>query len=374
MNELRKPLDIAMQDAPPLSRGVDDIVNAGHRRWRRRRAQRFGGAGLVAVVVVAAALVIGNNPRNIPTNHPNTAIQPAAPAAPAVARPLFTYVFDAYSAGAFRVERPSTVTLTYQEASIVTDYRDSAGKTVDGFVGSLTVYQPGVTPPAVFTQGTEVMVHGMRGFANERRQDSVTGIAPVNGMNIVANTLAWQYDANSWVVINSLIDDPALVGHRLTATDERALADQFTLGTPTSARIPFQATYLPAGWTVVRIDGRGFTGADQAPAINVIFARVSPATAHQIRHYDDPTDGTAVEISVLPRQNPGPPDAPATKKTCIANYGDIDIWCSWDIAHTNYSVVVHDPAMRLSEQELTKIGLGLVFDNLDNPDTWHSAS
>jgi hypothetical protein len=343
-----------------------------------RRAQQVGGAGLAAVAVVAAVLVAGDFPRATPADHPDNAIQPAAPAAPdvapAVARPSFSFVFDGYGAGAFRVERPSTVTLTYQEASITTDYRDSAGKTVSGYVGSLTVYQPGVAPPAVFTQGAAVTVHGLHGFANQRPQDPLTGTAAVNQLNLVANTFAWQYKANGWVVINSVIQDPALVGHQLTAADEQALAEQFRLATPTAARIPFQATDLPAGWTLVRIDGRGFTGVDQAPAINVIFAAVSPATALQIRHYDDPSDGSAVEISVLPRQNPGPPDAPATKRTCIPNYGAIDIWCSWDIAHTNYSVVVHDPAMRLSEEELTRIGQGLVFDNLDNPDTWHSAS
>ena len=107
----------------------------------------------------------------------------------------------------------------------------------------------------------------------------------------------------------------------------------------------------------------------------MVFGPVSKASAHEIRSYNDPSDGSAVEIALVQHQNPPPPDAPKHKKTCIANNDPApDFWCSWDIPHTNYSVVVDDPAMKLSEQELIKIGQGLVFDNFDNPGTWHQAS
>lgn len=373
MNELRESLDLAMQDAPPLMRGADDIVAGGRRRRRRRLTRQIGTAGAAAVAVLATVLYASNPVlfRHQSVSHPDVAGQRGTPtAAPVAAMPPFTFMFDAYAAGTFKVDRPEEVTLTYQQAAIMTGYRDNAGKTEGANVGSLTVYQPGVKPPAVFTQGTKVTVNGLPGFANRRLQDSVEGIAPVNSMNIMANTLAWQYEPHSWAVINSVIDDPRFVHLRLAAADERALAEKFALGPPSHARIPFKASYLPAGWAVVKVDGRSLTGGDTVP-IMVVFGPVSKATAHEIRTFNDPSDGSAVEIDLVRHQN-GPPDAPKTRKTCIPNDDPApDFWCSWDIPHTNYSVVVHDPAMRLSEQELTKIGQGLVFDNFGNPGTWH---
>ena len=83
--------------------------------------------------------------------------------------------------------------------------------------------------------------------------------------------------------------------------------------TPSHARVPFKASYLPAGWAVVKIDGRDLTGEDTVP-IMVVFGPVSKATAHTNRQYDDPSDGPAVEIDLVRHQNPLPPDAPKTKK------------------------------------------------------------
>jgi hypothetical protein len=359
-----------MEDAPLLRRGADDIVAGGRRRRRRRRTLQIGSAGAAAALAVAATMLYASNPvLSGPIYHPDVSghHRTVVP----VAMPPFTFMFNAYAAGKFKVDRPEDVTRTYQQAVIMTAYHDKGGKTEDAVVGSLTVYQPGIEPPAVFTQGTKVTVHGRPGFANKRLQDRVVGIAPVNSMNIMANTLAWQYEPHSWAVINSVIDDPRFVHVRLAAADERALADKFELGRPSHARIPFKASYLPAGWAVVKIDGRSLTSADTVP-ISVVFAPVSKAAAHTIRHHA--SDGSAVEISLVRRQNP-PPDAPSHKKTCIPNYDPaVDFWCSWDIPHTSYSVVVHDPAMKLSEQELTKIGQGLVFDNFDHPATWHRVS
>jgi hypothetical protein len=117
--------------------------------------------------------------------------------------------------------------------------------------------------------------------------------------------------------------------------------------TPSHARVPFKASYLPAGWAVVKIDGRDLTGEDTVP-IMVVFGPVSKATAHTNRQYDDPSDGSAVEIDLVRHQNPLPPDAPKTKKTCIPNSDPApDFWCSWDIPHTNYSCL--GPAVHCGE-------------------------
>lgn len=297
-----------------------------------------------------------------------------APAPPAVAIAPFTYMFDSYSAGAYKVLAPEEVTTTYQTASITTEYQDPIGETVTGVVGSLTVYRPGVRPPAIFTSGTKVTVHGLPGFANERDQDARIvqngkGVTP-NPVSAEANTFAWQYAADSWAVINSVIEVPREASLRLTAADEQALADGFRLGTPSRARMPFQVGYLPTGWEVVSVDGRSFTD-DGVGWVSVIFAPSSSVSANKIRHFADATDGPAVDITILPAQQTPVPDAPKTKNTCGPLYTDTDLGCSWSIPHTHYFFTVHDPAGTLSSTELINIGQGLTFDNLDKPDTWH---
>jgi hypothetical protein len=69
-----------------------------------------------------------------------------------------------------------------------------------------------------------------------------------------------------------------------------------------------------------------------------------------------------------------PPDAPKTKPVCMPQESRTDVWCSWDIPHSDYFVTVQDPGDQLSAEQLTNIGQGLQFDDLDKPDTWHSVS
>jgi hypothetical protein len=374
MHDIRELLEIGKGDAPPPPYAVDDLVASGQRRRRRRLAQRIGGAGVVAVglavsgVLVASTITVSAN-------------RPAAPppkvevgqAAPVVAIAPFTFMFDTYSVGGFRVLPPQVVTATYQEASIVADYQDPNGKATTAYVGMLTLYRPGVRPPAEFTVGTKVTVHGQSGFANEREQDAVTAINGggvfTNPTGTMADTLAWQYANNSWAVINSVIELPSDLSHRLTAPDERALADAFSLGAPSRARIPFQAGHLPAGWQVVSVSGRSFT-AEDIGSVTVVFAPASPQATTKVRHFANAADGPAVVVTIIHADAP-PPDAPKTKTTCGHFETDTDRACSWAIPNTQYAYVLRDPANTLSEAELTAIGQSLTFDNLDQPDTWH---
>jgi hypothetical protein len=369
MQDIRELLEIGKGQAPPPRYGIDDIVTAGRRRRRLVVAERIGGAGVLAAGLVAIGVFVGNvGPSgNPPVTHPKVA-QPAAPSV--VVAPL-TFTFGPYSAAGYRVLPPQEVTRTYETANIVRDYEDANGKKNVAFAGTLTVYRPGVRPPAIFTSGTKVTVQDMPGFANERAQDTLLmsngdGVDR-NPVSAMANTLAWQYSADGWVVINSLIEYSSDLPYRLTAANERALADGFRLGIPSPARIPFQAGYLPAGWRVVSVSGRSFSAEDIAQ-ISVVFAPASAAGATEIRHFTG-TDGPAVTIDVIHDQIPPPPDAPKTKTTCNA-----DRYCSWDIPHTQYAAIVHDPSNMLSTAELTKIGQSLTFDNLQQPNTWHVVS
>lgn len=373
MHDIRQLLDTARGDAPPPRFGVDDIVAAGHRRQRWVSARRIGGAAVAAVAMVTAVVLVGSNLGLSRHQAPRAGVV-VQPAAPTIAIPPLTFMFGPYSVGAVRVLPPQEVTTTYQSANVVTDYRDSAGKAAIAYLGTLTVYRPGVRPPAIFLLGTKVTVHGLSGFANEREQDGLLvangGGVFANTTAVMANTLSWQYAANSWAVINSLIGDPGDASRRLTAADERGLADKFSFGTPSRARMPFQVGYLPAGWQVVSVTGRSFT-ADDVAQITVIFAPPSAAGTDKIRHFADTSDGTAVAISIMHQQSTPVPDAPKTKNICTPMDSSIDLWCSWNIPHTPYFVVLHDPATTLSTAELIRIGQGLVFDNLDKPSSWH---
>jgi len=371
MHEVRELLEVGKGDAPPSPYGVDDIVAAGRRRRRWTSAGRIGGAGILTAALVALGLFVGNAvtpSSNRTVGNSNVGQQPSA--LNVVIDPL-TFAFGGFSAAGYRVLPPQEVTATYQSANIVRDYQDSTGKKAVAFAGTLTVYRPGVRPPAIFTSGAKVTVHGLPGFANVRAQDTLLvsngGGVDRNPVSAMANTLAWQYGANAWVVINSLIEYPTDVSYRLTAADERALADAFRLGRPSPARIPFQAGYLPPNWTVVSVIGRSFTAEDIAQ-ITVVFAPSSSAGADKIRHFADATDGPAVSINVMHDQAP-PPDAPKTKQDC-----NTDLYCSFAIPNTQYFVVLHDPSATLSTSELLKIGRGLTFDNLELPDTWHPVS
>jgi hypothetical protein len=377
MHDLRELLDTAKGDPPPPRFGVDDIVAAGHRRQRRMLIQRIGAGGVVAAAVATVMVLVGSNlvlSRHRGIVDQGTVTQPVAPA---VDIPPLTFMFGPYSAGAYRVLPPHEVTLTYQAAYIATDYRDGAGKTATAYIGTLTLYRPGVRPPAVFTTGTKVTVHGQPGFANEREQDLVTVIngsgSYGNPRGIMANTLAWQYAASSWAVIDSVIEIPSDADHRLTAADERALAEKFGLGSPSPARMPFSVGQLPIGWQVVSVSGRNFTS-EGIGLVSVIFAPASAATTDKIRHFAGPADGPAVVITLGHRQLVGPPDAPKHKSTCGHLESSTDLWCSWDIPNTLYYVQLHDPAETLTQAELTAIHQGLTFDDPDNPDTWHPVS
>jgi hypothetical protein len=379
MHDIRELLETGKGQAPPPPYDVDDLVAAGNRRRRRAVAARIGGAGIVAAALATAGLLIGSNVM-LPANHPAIVGKPdtvkpyVEPAAPGVDIPPLTFMFNGYSAGAFRVLPPQEVTTTYQASNIVADYRDSSGSKTIAYVGTLTVYRPGVRPPAQFTFGTPIMVHGQPGFAYTRDQDMNSivngGGVFANPRDIKANTLSWQYAPNGWVVIDSVIQIPADEAHRMSAVDERALADAFSFGTPEKARIPFQYGTLPAGWQVVSVAGRSFT-AEDLPSVTVILAPASAAGPDKVRHFANEADGSAVVVTILHNQIP-PPDAPKTKQTCGHLETDTDLACSGAIAHTDYGFVVHDPANVLTSAALIAFGQSLTFDNLNQPTTWHT--
>jgi len=367
MRDLHELLETAKGDPPPARYGVDDIVAAGRRRRRRMVTGQIGGAaGLVAVAATTAILLTGGSVVLSP-RPPVVAPRPAT-GPPPVAIPPLTFMFDGYRVGKLQVLPPQTVTTSYQSTWIVSGRGDGIR-----YVGTLTLYRPGVPVPTVFTTGTGVMVNGRPGFANERAQDrngvvNGSGSFAIYDTSIRVPTLAWQYVPGGWAVINGVVEYPHDAGRRLTADDELAIAERFGLGSPSRARMPFRARYLPDGWQVVAVTGRGFN-AEDVRSVTVIYAPPSAAGTDRVRHFTDTGDGPAVVMYIGERDAP-PPDAPKKKSTCGSLYqGDV-LRCSWAIPRSHHYVNVHDPSGTLSKEELIRIGEGLVFGNLDKPSTW----
>jgi hypothetical protein len=367
MDDMRQLLETAKGEAPPPRYAVDDVIAAGRRRQRWVITQRVGG-GVVAAAIASAAVLVGTHLAVGRQTQPDPVL-PAEPVVVAVDVPPLTFMFDTYSAGAYKVLRPTEVTTTYQRSDIATEYQDSAGKTVTAYVGELFMYRPGVRLPAEFSVGTKVTVNGMLAYAGQRERYAMANMGNPPAPKFTVATLAWQYAPDSWAVVSGYVEFPADADRRMTAADERALAEKFTLGAGSRARMPFQTGYLPTGWQVVKVEGRGEPG---TIVVTVIFAPAASAGTDKIRDYSSfSDDGTAVVITIGEQQTTPVPDAPKQKSTCGHLETDTDLWCSWNIPHTRYFVQLHDPASQLSQAELTKIKDGLVFDAIDKPDTWH---
>jgi hypothetical protein len=379
MPDMHELLEAAKAGAPPPRFGVDDIVAAGRRRRRWASTQRIGGVTVVAVAGVTGLLLVASNlalsghgTGTRPAGGRPAAARPAAPPTPEVPPFTFTFTFTGYRVGDYRVLPPIEITQTHQVASIVVDYLAGSGKKATAFVGNLTVYRPNVVPPAAVAPGTGLTVQGRAAVQRQEveqspvtdyRRGSVTYGRPTAtaGPPSMLDVLAWQYADNAWAVIASQPDNPA---HVLSAATELSLADAFRTGPPIRAKVPFQPGYLPAGSQLVSVSGQSFTAEDTG-MVTVRYANPDLAPPPSLSRRDL-TDPPAVVISIGQQDTP-PRDAPKKKKKCSAE----ERWCTWPVAGTRFYLLVEDPSKTLSTEELLKVGQGLVFDNLDEPDTWH---
>jgi len=385
MPDIRQLLETAKGDAPPARFGVDDILDAGRRRRRWALTQRIGGAGAVAVVtgllLVGANLMLSGGATGGVVAAPPAATSPPAQPAPDV--PPLTFTFGAFSAGAYNVLPPQYVSVAGQRASITTDYLDAKNKKQTAYVGGLDVYRPGVVPASMFSGGTAtaLTVQGRTAYQAQKlmQQQSVTSTDSTGGSGFTAATgttttgppvtyyvLAWQYADNAWAVIDGQPDNAA---HVLPAEAEVSLAEHFTNGVPVPAKVPFTAGYLPAGWQLRSVNGQSFA-AEDIGSVTVRYAQPDPAAAGApIAPYADDPHIPAVVITIGQLDTP-PPDAPKHKPDCNTT----EHFCSWTIPGTRFYLLVEDPSRTLTTDELTKVGHGLVFDDIERPDTWHPVS
>ncbi|BCJ60239.1 hypothetical protein [Micromonospora endophytica] len=303
--QLHEVVDAVTADEPPLARSADDIIAAGRRAERRRRAgfASAGAAGLVVVAVAGAfALTSVTSSTSAPLALPDQSAGIVAGAGqPEVtwsdAAP-FNFTFRGFTAGRFRVEDPIVASTAYQIARVyqtdrVTtelpknvrkDLPAGKGKRVSGaHFAHLTLYRPGAFDPAGITDGTPLTVAGRQAISS----------AATNPPN---QQLAWEYADNAWAVVTafSYDADPSV-------EDLSALVTALKPSPAVPAKLPFRVGELPAGYTPVEI------GTNAIPGLNGIaapgdsyggatYANPAPATTGLTKPYGG-DDGEAIPSS-----------------------------------------------------------------------------
>src|SRR4051812_4843202 len=122
--QLHELVDAVTADEPPMAHTADDIVAAGRRAERRRRAgfASAGAAGLVAVAVAGAFALPSFGAKQTTAGTPApVGAAPRTTSAQWTAAPPFTFTFQAFEAGKFHVQNPIVASTAYQIASVYAD-------------------------------------------------------------------------------------------------------------------------------------------------------------------------------------------------------------------------------------------------------------
>ncbi|WP_431727804.1 hypothetical protein [Verrucosispora sp. TAA-831] len=380
MSQLHEIVAAVTVDEPPMSRSVDQIVAAGRKAERRRRAG-FASAGAAGLVVAVVAGTFALTPGAPGTAEPPTTI--VAGAAPETAAtwsdaPPFSFTFRAFDAGPLRVQDPVVASTAYQIAAVYLDGRVTHDRPVEDseapvrrngkrppaagtdstrpFSGYLTLYRPGAFDPAGIVGGTASTIAG--------RQAVESAVEPAG------RQLAWEYADDAWAVVTAY-----------TSTSEPSIADLSALVTAlepspaTPATLPFRVGYLPAGHAPVEAGTHalpGLIGISQARAGNyggVTYADPSPATTGLNAPYGDNEAGTipgSVSIYVMPASASNQ-RAKAGKTKCHQVSGDP--FCNRWTADGAVQVQVLSTG-GLSVAELTRIVESVEVTDVNDENTW----
>ncbi|WP_422771077.1 hypothetical protein ACN28C_31275 [Plantactinospora sp. WMMC1484] len=372
MSDMRQLLEIAKSDSPPARMTVDDIVVSGRRRVRRRRLGRsagaVGGASMaVAALVLATTALLpeGSGPGDAAAVGGPVAGQQGADAAASG----FAHTFTGYELGDYRVVDSMQVTSGYQSTAIERSNLDVGdGPAITVHAGTLTVYRPGVFRPERFSSGSRVVVQGREGYATTlgvqmRFGDAGTdadGRRTLRTETVQLPALAWQYADGAWATIES--DN---IGERgVPAQIQQQLAERFAVGQPTQARLPYRASYLPAGWQLVSA-GRSLVPGDTAVAL-AQYARQAPDFGSLTTRVDlDDPETPYLRVSVAPVETEGPYAHPVTPPCSTEGH-----FCDVKI-DSRYYAEVQDQSGTLSTDEIKKIAEGLEFADPAEPSGWY---
>jgi hypothetical protein len=390
--QLHEIVDAVTADEPPLSRTAEDIITAGRRAERRRRAgfASAGAAGLVAIAVGGVfALPSTGGGQHSPATPGAASTKPKAEAQWGDAEP-FTFTFQGYDAGKFHVQNPIVTSTAYQLASVYVDGhitsdkpsnssgeetqadRDKKAGKVPRNTGDpsiyayLAVYRPGAFDPSGIKNGKPGTVAGHKTV----QANLPIGLDPKNDVIPGNKLLAWEYTDNAWAVVTSISGDEA----DPSFDDLTDLIAGLKPSTPRPATLPFTVGYVPDGYQPLQTGTHalsGLSGIADARAGDyggATFAKPAPATTGLTEPFESP-DGmvkNSFSIYVTPSQNSNQ-RAQAGKTKCYAN-GFCNVWS----ADGKVQVQVADEATgaNLPEAELRKIAESIKVANVANDSTW----
>ncbi|MBY8871668.1 hypothetical protein K7640_07420 [Micromonospora sp. PLK6-60] len=398
-------VDAVTADEPPMTRTADDIIAAGRRADRRRRAG-FASAGAAGLVVVAVAGAFA-----LPTlsTEPNTPVTPAPAGATTAgtAPPPFTFTFRGYDAGTLHVQDPIATSTAYQIASVYSDNHTSNDKPVTAEEAEaqsdsverkrngkaaggkpslwayLTVYRPGAFDPAGIKDGRNVTVAGRRGV----QATLPVGLDPQRPMDAGNKLFAWEYADNAWAAVTSFSSDRATPSFE----DLGGLVEGLKPSPPRPARVPFTVGYVPDGYLPLQ------TGTHAMPGLSGIataragdyggatYTRPGLPTSGLTAPYDA-VEGTirdGFHIFVTPSTSANQsPEAGTTKchqvdkrraREVGVPIGDFcNIWSADGKMLLQVSATGFDNT--LPQAELLKIAKGITVADVDDESTWTPAA
>lgn len=397
--QLREFVDAVTGDEPPMTRTADDIVVAGRRAQRRRRAgfASAGAAGLVAVAVTGAFLL------PIPGDGRDTSIT-AATAGDAgwpEATP-FTFTFKGYDAGTLHVQDPIVASTAYQIASVYSDGHTANDQPMTrqeveeqgaaflrnrengkpGLWAYLTVYRPGAFDPTKIKDGTNVTVAGRRAV----QATLPVGLAPQRPVDGGNKLFAWEYAENAWAAVTSYSGDKATPSFE----ELGGLVEGLKPSRPTPALVPFTVGYLPDGYVPLQIGTHATAGLGGIAAARAgdyggaTFTRSAVPSTGLTAPYDATEGGIkdGFHISVIPSSS-----ADQTPKPGVTKCYDVPDRPGWDGLLPNSwcqfwsadgTVVLEVSAAgrgnQLPRAELEKIAKGITVADVADESTWTPAT
>lgn len=397
--QLPEFVDTVTAGEPPMRSTADDIVAAGRRAERRRRAgfASAGAAGLV-VVAVAGAFVLpafGSGQGGPATGDPAPAGAAAAPTAEATwtAAAPFTFTFRGYSAGSLQVQDPIVASTAYQIATVYSDdftsndrpLTDAEAQAQGGSIleqkkraknakpslwAYLTVYRAGAFDPSGVKGGQNVTVAGRRAV----RATLPVGLDPANPPAEGNKLFAWEYTDNAWAAVTSVSSDPAAP----TFDDLGGLVEGLKPSAPRAARVPFTVGYVPGGYVPLQVGENAMPGLDGVASARAgdyggaTFTKPALPTTGLTAPYDAAEDAITdgFHIFVSPSGNSNQAAEPGRSK-CYAS-GFCNVWSA--DGKVQVQVSAQTTGNKLAPAELKKVAEDITVADVADTSTWTDAA
>lgn len=401
--QLHEFVDVVTSDEPQMSRTADDIIAAGRRAERRRRAgfASAGAAGLAAVAVAGAFVLPGfGGARNTSaTTSPVGAATSGTRADRAGAAPL-TFTFRGYDAGTLHVQDPIVASAAYEIAPVYSDRhssndkpqtekeavaqgtlrRDTGGKPL--LLAYLTVYRPGAFNPAGIKDGTGVTVAGRRAV----QATLPTGLdekRPTAGGN---RLFAWEYADNAWAAVTSYSADRATPSF----ADLGGLVGGLRPVAPRPAPVPFTVSYVPDGYAPSQVGTHALAGlagvavARDGSYGGAMYTRPAAPTSGLTAPFDAAEGAVrdGFRISVVPSTGTNSPPKPGAtecyqpRQRTAYDSGPAGGFCS--IASADGKVVIEVGTLglgnKLTRAEVERVAKGITVADVKDESTWTPAA